>query len=250
MSETFGSRAVMCFEVEKVIGVSSDGNYQVQWAPAWVSKFHLVGCEHLIQEFIQRNQQKQQQQQPQHQQQQQQQPQQPQELQSLQQRQRPLEQPLEIPDTTLMNVRYEEDDEEEVEEPCDELTQLQSSTPPLTSHNNNTHLSPGVVSNDIHLSPGVMSNDIHLSPGVINNDIHLNNPEVETMLQQMNTFITDTTELVDGSGYSYKKSFVDNPQVKQEDVEDSQLVEESCTTNSNKVTYLFVDKKYICLTSA
>ena len=42
------------FEVEKVIGVSSDGNYQVQWAPAWVSKFHLVGCEHLIQEFLQR----------------------------------------------------------------------------------------------------------------------------------------------------------------------------------------------------
>jgi len=41
------------FEVEKVIGISSDGNYQVQWAPAWVSKFHLVGCEHLIQEFLQ-----------------------------------------------------------------------------------------------------------------------------------------------------------------------------------------------------
>ena len=41
------------FQVEKVIGVSSDGNYQVQWAPAWVSKFHLVGCEHLIQEFLQ-----------------------------------------------------------------------------------------------------------------------------------------------------------------------------------------------------
>ena len=48
------------FEVEKVIGVSSDGNYQVQWAPAWVSKFHLVGCEHLIQEFLQQQQQPQQ----------------------------------------------------------------------------------------------------------------------------------------------------------------------------------------------
>ena len=45
------------FEVEKIIGVSSDGNYQVQWAPAWVSKFHLVGCEHLIQEFLQQQQQ-------------------------------------------------------------------------------------------------------------------------------------------------------------------------------------------------
>merc|ERR1712013_659564 len=54
------------FEVEKIIGVSSDGNYQVQWAPAWVSKFHLVGCEHLIQEFLQQQQQQQQlQQQPQ-----------------------------------------------------------------------------------------------------------------------------------------------------------------------------------------
>ena len=57
MSQSFGSRPLMCFEVEKVIGVSSDGNYQVQWAPAWVSKFHLVGCEHLIQEFLQQQQQ-------------------------------------------------------------------------------------------------------------------------------------------------------------------------------------------------
>merc|ERR1712212_514834 len=48
------SRPRVCFEVEKVIGISSDGTYQVQWAPAWVSKFHLVGCEHLIQEFLQR----------------------------------------------------------------------------------------------------------------------------------------------------------------------------------------------------
>ena len=62
---------LVCFKVEKVIGVSSDGNYQVQWAPAWVSKFHLVGCEHLIKEFLQ--QQEQQQAQQQHQQQQQQQ---------------------------------------------------------------------------------------------------------------------------------------------------------------------------------
>ena len=49
------------FEVEKIIGVSSNGNYQVQWAPVWVSKFHLVGCEHLIEEFLQQQQQKQQQ---------------------------------------------------------------------------------------------------------------------------------------------------------------------------------------------
>jgi len=41
------------FEVEKIIGISADGRYQVQWAPAWVSKFHLVGCEHLIQDFLQ-----------------------------------------------------------------------------------------------------------------------------------------------------------------------------------------------------
>ena len=40
------------FEVEKVIGVSTDGSYQVQWAPAWVSRFHLTGCEHLIREFL------------------------------------------------------------------------------------------------------------------------------------------------------------------------------------------------------
>jgi len=49
------------FKVEKIIGVSSDRNlrtYQVQWAPAWVSGCHLVGCEHLIQEFFQEQQEK------------------------------------------------------------------------------------------------------------------------------------------------------------------------------------------------
>jgi len=45
------------FEVEKIIGISADGRYQVQWAPAWVSKFHLVGCEHLVQEFLREQQQ-------------------------------------------------------------------------------------------------------------------------------------------------------------------------------------------------
>merc|ERR1712013_171305 len=87
MLETFCSRPLMCFEVEKVIGVSSDGSYQVQWAPAWVSKFHLVGCEHLIEEFIERRQQ-------QHTQEQ---------LQQLQQQQ---QQPLEIQETTLMSVKF------------------------------------------------------------------------------------------------------------------------------------------------
>jgi len=51
-------RPSMCFEIEKVIGVSiGTGNvrtYQVQWAPAWVSGLHLVGCEHLIEEFLQK----------------------------------------------------------------------------------------------------------------------------------------------------------------------------------------------------
>jgi len=50
----------VCFMVEKVIGVCSEGNiptYQVQWAPAWVSSLQLQGCEHLIQEFLQEQQQ-------------------------------------------------------------------------------------------------------------------------------------------------------------------------------------------------
>ena len=37
--------------------MSTEGSvrsYQVQWAPAWVSAPHLIGCEHLIQEFLQR----------------------------------------------------------------------------------------------------------------------------------------------------------------------------------------------------
>ena len=51
-------RPRVCFEVERVIGVSdeSEGNvrsYRVQWAPAWVSGYHLLGCEHLIHEFLQ-----------------------------------------------------------------------------------------------------------------------------------------------------------------------------------------------------
>ena len=46
----------MRFEVEKVIGVSNEGTYQIQWAPCWVSKSHLVGCEHLIKEFLQQQQ--------------------------------------------------------------------------------------------------------------------------------------------------------------------------------------------------
>ena len=76
----------VCFQVDKVIGVSSDGCYQVQWAPAWVSKFHLVGCEHLIQEFLQKQQlQTQQLQQTQHQTQKQQQQQQQQQTQKQEQ---------------------------------------------------------------------------------------------------------------------------------------------------------------------
>ena len=43
----------MRFEIEKVIGVSNEGTYQIQWSPCWVSKSHLVGCEHLIKEFLQ-----------------------------------------------------------------------------------------------------------------------------------------------------------------------------------------------------
>jgi len=56
----------VCFAVEKVIGVSvGEGNvknYQVQWAPTWVSGLNLMGCEHLIEEFLQQQQQLQQQQ--------------------------------------------------------------------------------------------------------------------------------------------------------------------------------------------
>lgn len=50
-------RPSVCFEVQKVIGMTigtgNVKNYQVQWAPTWVSDLHLVGCEHLISEFLQ-----------------------------------------------------------------------------------------------------------------------------------------------------------------------------------------------------
>ena len=218
MSKTFGSRPIMCFEVEKVIGVSNDGSYQVQWAPAWVSKFHLVGCEHLIQEFLQRQQQQQQEQedqkqsqsQPQqyyHQQQQQQYHEEPQqqqhtqEQQKQQQQQQQQQQPLEIQETMLMSVKYEEDEEE----PCDEITHFHSSIPSSsTTHNNN---------------------NIQLSPYVMNND--MNQPVFDTTL-------TDSTELVDESGLS--------SEVKQEDADDwsvFHLVDEESRTNSKKVKLLF-----------
>ena len=58
-------RPSVCFEVEKVIGVSmGDGNvksYQVQWAPTWVSGVNLMGCEHLIEEFLKQQREQQQQ---------------------------------------------------------------------------------------------------------------------------------------------------------------------------------------------
>ena len=44
------------YEIEKIVGVSIDGNvrsYKVQWAPTWVSSFHLIGCDKLISEFLQ-----------------------------------------------------------------------------------------------------------------------------------------------------------------------------------------------------
>jgi len=57
MVNSFDSKPHVSFEVERVIGISFEGNcrrYQVQWAPVWLSSFHLVGCEHLIQEFLQK----------------------------------------------------------------------------------------------------------------------------------------------------------------------------------------------------
>jgi len=53
----------VCFTVEKIIGVSHGyGNmktFQVQWSPSWVSSAHLVGCEKLLQEFLNQQQQQQ-----------------------------------------------------------------------------------------------------------------------------------------------------------------------------------------------
>jgi len=45
------------FSVEKIIGISVDDenvtNYKIQWSPTWISSFNLRGCEKLIQEFQQ-----------------------------------------------------------------------------------------------------------------------------------------------------------------------------------------------------
>ena len=60
MDHSFDGKARICFEVEKIVGVSFDGNcrrYQVQWAPVWLSSFHLQGCEHLIKDFLRKQEQ-------------------------------------------------------------------------------------------------------------------------------------------------------------------------------------------------
>ena len=47
----------VCFVIEKIIDVcEGDGNmknYKVQWTPTWISSSNLVGCQHLIEEFLQ-----------------------------------------------------------------------------------------------------------------------------------------------------------------------------------------------------
>ena len=46
--------ASVCFAVERVIGVSGEGDtkiYMVQWKPTWVHVNSLRGCEQLIQDF-------------------------------------------------------------------------------------------------------------------------------------------------------------------------------------------------------
>ena len=46
----------VCYTIEKIIGVSQGyGNtktYQVQWTPTWVCSSHLVGCEKLLNDFL------------------------------------------------------------------------------------------------------------------------------------------------------------------------------------------------------
>jgi len=55
MSKVPCMRPSVCFEVQKIIGVSfghgNTRNYQVQWAPTWISSTNLIGCEHLIDDF-------------------------------------------------------------------------------------------------------------------------------------------------------------------------------------------------------
>lgn len=54
-------QASVCFEVEEILGVSvgigNVKNYCVRWAPTWVSALNLVGCEQLIEQFLQQQKQ-------------------------------------------------------------------------------------------------------------------------------------------------------------------------------------------------
>ena len=201
MSESFGSRPVMCFEVEKVIGVSSDGSYQVQWAPAWVSKFHLVGCEHLIQEFLQQQQQSQQQHQQTLQQQQQQQ------QQTLQQQHQQYQQPLQQDE----NIKVGENENipqlengitqfpiSEEDEPhfMDDLQTQDTAFPCVKVEEEEGEVKEPSEILDIHLSKPFTStcdnNSRHSTP-YVSNDIHLNNLEADPTVQKMNSFLSNTT---------------------------------------------------------
>ena len=258
MLESFGSRPLMCFEVEKVIGVSSDRSYQVQWAPAWVSKFHLVGCEHLIEEFLQQQQQKhQQQQQEQQQQQQQKLLQQQQELQQKQQQNKCLQlqlepqlqkqplkqyhqqqkQPLK-PETEIVGDNNSQQHDDDRLDPNDGYSIVEAdSCPTYIDTPNTTYVSVKLEEEEdeiieIH-STSSASHDNNSRPfTLMNNDIHLNNPEVNpTFLgntasthdsnrhftphsleanpthQMMNTFYSDTAELVDDRGWKQTNNY-------------------------------------------
>merc|ERR1712013_700270 len=56
MESTSSKEPSVMFKVQKILGMSlGSGNvrtYQVQWEPVWVSGVHLVGCEHLIHQFL------------------------------------------------------------------------------------------------------------------------------------------------------------------------------------------------------
>ena len=43
-------RPSVCFEVRKIIS-TSEGMYQVEWLPSWVSGAQMIGCEDLIEQF-------------------------------------------------------------------------------------------------------------------------------------------------------------------------------------------------------
>ena len=194
------SQPRMCYDVEKILGVSNEGNvrcYKVQWAPVWVSSLHLFGCENLIQEFLQKQQDDQQQAQQQQQQaQSQQKPQahQDQQQQQQQQQQQPQQQNLEhIEPTNIVGGTYVDDIDVPGTDTSPDALQDEGVS---NFHTDNNSLHHGGTGSD------EMKHHIDLSSTKSNST---SQPETFTMVSVKEEMVDDISESVDSYNFDIQQ---------------------------------------------